>query len=167
MVELGMCCCFRWCWAGRIWWFLSRAQKMDLQLWIMQMEPGSPVSTKKDHQTQVTRKQTCTHKFNLLAKYSLLTRVPVSATFPEEQHKSVTLTATPECVCGCTECVCVTRCADNITENLCSQDTCNTGDEKSRDDAGKACGKEDDSTELIACEVWWKRERWDKPMWNW
>ncbi|XP_060922240.1 sperm-associated antigen 17 isoform X2 [Limanda limanda] len=69
----------------------------------------------------------------------------------EEQHKSVTLNATSECVCGCTECVCVACCADNINENI-SQDARNTGDEKSRDNAGKACGKEDDRTEMMACE---------------
>ncbi|XP_069374874.1 sperm-associated antigen 17 isoform X3 [Paralichthys olivaceus] len=69
-----------------------------------------------------------------------------------EQRESVTLNVSSECVCSCTECVCVTCCADSINEDMYSRDTCNTGDKKNRDNAGKTCGKEKDRTKLIACE---------------
>ncbi|XP_029311120.1 sperm-associated antigen 17-like isoform X2 [Cottoperca gobio] len=57
-----------------------------------------------------------------------------------EQPESVSLKSTSECACGCTECVCVTRCADSINENI--QDACDNGDEISSDSAGTACDKE-------------------------
>ncbi|XP_040887756.1 sperm-associated antigen 17 [Toxotes jaculatrix] len=67
-----------------------------------------------------------------------------------EPPESVTLKATSERVC---ECVCVTRCADSIAENMHSQDTCDTGDENSRDHAGKAGDEEEDAcTKLSAYE---------------
>ncbi|GLD53655.1 sperm-associated antigen 17 isoform X1, partial [Lates japonicus] len=69
-----------------------------------------------------------------------------------EQSESVTFKATYECVCGCTECVCVTRCADSITENRSTQDTCDIGEENSTDSVGKACDKEDAFTKLSDCE---------------
>ncbi|XP_056225932.1 sperm-associated antigen 17 isoform X2 [Seriola aureovittata] len=66
-----------------------------------------------------------------------------------EQPESVTLKATSECVCGCIECVCVTRCADSINDNKHTQDTRDIGEEGCRDDAGKASDKE---CELSECE---------------
>lgn len=62
--------------------------------------------------------------------------------FPGEQPESVTLKSTSECACSCAECVCVTRCADSINENLNIQDTCDNVGEVNRDSAGKACDKE-------------------------
>ncbi|XP_042368348.1 sperm-associated antigen 17 [Plectropomus leopardus] len=55
-----------------------------------------------------------------------------------EQPESVTL-STSECACVCTECVCVTRCADSINENMHIQDTSGNGEEISGD---RACDKE-------------------------
>ncbi|KAM9335587.1 sperm-associated antigen 17 [Symphorus nematophorus] len=65
----------------------------------------------------------------------------------EEQLESGTLKSTSECACGCTVCVCVTRCADSINENTHIQDTCDSDEELSSDSAGKACNKE-----LSECE---------------
>ncbi|XP_031140996.1 sperm-associated antigen 17 isoform X4 [Sander lucioperca] len=56
-----------------------------------------------------------------------------------DQSESVTLKSTPECACGCTECVCVTRCADSFNENVHIQDTCYNGEEINGD---SACDKE-------------------------
>lgn len=70
-------------------------------------------------------------------------------TFTGEQSESVTFKATYECVCGYTECVCVTRCADSITENRRTQDI---GEVNSTDSVGKACDKEDAFTKLSDCE---------------
>ncbi|XP_050932117.1 sperm-associated antigen 17 isoform X1 [Lates calcarifer] len=69
-----------------------------------------------------------------------------------EQSESVTFKATYECVCGYTECVCVTRCADSITENRRTQDNCDIGEVNSTDSVGKACDKEDAFTKLSDCE---------------
>lgn len=63
----------------------------------------------------------------------------MSVIFPGEQSESVTLKSTPECACGCTECVCVTRCADSFNENVHIQDTCYNGEEINGD---SACDKE-------------------------
>ncbi|XP_054457183.1 LOW QUALITY PROTEIN: sperm-associated antigen 17 [Anoplopoma fimbria] len=52
-----------------------------------------------------------------------------------EQPESVTPKSTFKCACGCTECVCVTRCADSINENVHFQDT---GD---KEGAGLACSE--------------------------
>ncbi|XP_059211469.1 sperm-associated antigen 17 isoform X3 [Centropristis striata] len=59
-----------------------------------------------------------------------------------EQPESVTLKSTSECACGCIECVCVTRCADSIYDNMHIQDKCDNGGEISGDSAGKACDNE-------------------------
>ncbi|XP_037613814.1 sperm-associated antigen 17 isoform X2 [Sebastes umbrosus] len=69
-----------------------------------------------------------------------------------EQPESVSLKSTSECECGCTECVCVTRCADSINENVHTQDTCDNGDEISGDGGGKECDTEAACTELSECE---------------
>ncbi|XP_068569604.1 sperm-associated antigen 17 isoform X3 [Cebidichthys violaceus] len=53
-------------------------------------------------------------------------------------EQSVTLKSTSECACGCTECVCVTRCADSNNETVHFRDTCDSGEEISGDSAGKA-----------------------------
>ncbi|XP_031706794.1 sperm-associated antigen 17 isoform X2 [Anarrhichthys ocellatus] len=55
-----------------------------------------------------------------------------------EQPESVTLKSTSECACGCTECVCVTRCADSKNEAVHFRHTCDSGEEISGDSAGKA-----------------------------
>ena len=68
--------------------------------------------------------------------------------FPGEQPESGTLKSTSECACGCAECVCVTRCADSINENVHVQDTC---EELSGDSAGRACDKEPSECEH-ACD---------------
>ncbi|XP_071333844.1 sperm-associated antigen 17 isoform X2 [Trachinotus anak] len=69
-----------------------------------------------------------------------------------EQPESVTLKATSKCVCGCFECVCVTRCADSVNENTLTQDIRDIGEEICRDNAGKASDKEDACTKLSECE---------------
>lgn len=74
----------------------------------------------------------------------------MSVNFPGEQPESVTLKTTSECTCGYAECLCVTRCADSINENVLIQDTCDSGEEISRDIAGKACDKE--GAKLSECE---------------
>lgn len=76
----------------------------------------------------------------------------MSVNFPGEQPESVSLKSTSECECGCTECVCVTRCADSINENVHTQDTCDNGDEISGDGGGKECDTEAACTELSECE---------------
>ncbi|XP_044039721.1 sperm-associated antigen 17 isoform X2 [Siniperca chuatsi] len=73
----------------------------------------------------------------------------------EEQPESVTLKSASECACGCTECVCVMCCADSINENVHIQDTCDSGEDISRDSAGKACDMEGAGhacTKLSECE---------------
>ncbi|KAM7366160.1 hypothetical protein PAMP_015625 [Pampus punctatissimus] len=59
-----------------------------------------------------------------------------------QQPESVTLKSTSECACGCTECVCVTRCAESINENMHIQDICDNGEEISSDSVGNICDKE-------------------------
>ncbi|XP_049923564.1 sperm-associated antigen 17 isoform X3 [Epinephelus moara] len=61
-----------------------------------------------------------------------------------EQPESVTL-STSECACSCTECVCVTRCADSINEGMHMQDTSDNQEEISRDSAGKASSERESS----------------------
>ncbi|XP_044196890.1 sperm-associated antigen 17 isoform X3 [Thunnus albacares] len=72
-----------------------------------------------------------------------------------QQPESVTLKSTSECACGCTECVCVTRCAESINEDMHIQDTFANGEEISRDSAGNICDKEGAGhvcTKLSECE---------------
>lgn len=59
----------------------------------------------------------------------------------------MTLKSTSECACGCTQCVCVTRCADSIHESVHIQDTCDNGEEISGDSVGKTCDKDELSDE--------------------
>ncbi|XP_027134086.1 sperm-associated antigen 17 isoform X1 [Larimichthys crocea] len=59
-----------------------------------------------------------------------------------EKPESVTLRSTSECVCGCTECVCVTRCADSINESVHIQDTCDKEEEISREEEAAGQGRE-------------------------
>lgn len=66
----------------------------------------------------------------------------VSVKFPGEKPESVTLRSTSECVCGCTECVCVTRCADSINESVHIQDTCDKEEEISREEEAAGQGRE-------------------------
>nr|XP_033507561.1 sperm-associated antigen 17 isoform X6 [Epinephelus lanceolatus] len=61
-----------------------------------------------------------------------------------EQPESVTL-STSECACSCTECVCVTRCADSINEGMHMQDTSDNQEDISRDSAGKASSERESS----------------------
>lgn len=68
----------------------------------------------------------------------------MSVNFPGEQPESVTL-STSECACSCTECVCVTRCADSINEDMHVQDTSDNQEEISRDSAGKASSERESS----------------------
>ncbi|XP_070710647.1 sperm-associated antigen 17 [Pempheris klunzingeri] len=67
-----------------------------------------------------------------------------------EQPESLTLKSASECACGCTECVCVTRCADSVNENVHVQDTCDNEEEISATGGGKACDKE--GAKLSECE---------------
>lgn len=67
----------------------------------------------------------------------------MSVSFPGDQPDSVTLKSTCECVCGCAECVCVTRCADSINENMHTRDTCEPGQEIGRDSADTVCDEGD------------------------
>ncbi|KAM7377443.1 hypothetical protein PAMA_013973 [Pampus argenteus] len=59
-----------------------------------------------------------------------------------QQPESVTLKSTSECACGCTECVCVTRCAESINENMHIHDTCDNGEEIRSDSVGNICDKD-------------------------
>lgn len=79
----------------------------------------------------------------------------MSVTFPGQQPESVTLKSSSECSCGCSECVCVTRCAESINENMHIPDTCDNGEEVSRDSAGNIYDKEGAElvcTKLSECE---------------
>ena len=79
----------------------------------------------------------------------------MSVTVPGQQPESVTLKSTSECACGCTECVCVTRYAESINEDMHIQDTCENGEGISRDSAGNICDKEGAGnvyTKLGECE---------------
>lgn len=78
----------------------------------------------------------------------------MSVSLSGDQPESVTLKSSFECVCGCAECVCVTRCADSINENMHIHNTCDTGEEIVRDSAetvydkhsvGQACAKQSQS----------------------
>lgn len=66
----------------------------------------------------------------------------MSVNLPGEQPESVTPESTSGCTCGCTECVCVTRCADSINDNVHIQDIYDNGEEISSDWAGKVCKEE-------------------------
>ncbi|XP_029026563.1 sperm-associated antigen 17 isoform X3 [Betta splendens] len=74
-----------------------------------------------------------------------------------DRAESVTLKSTSECVCGCAECVCVTRCADSINEKMHIQSSCDTGEHRDstetahdKDSVGQACAKSE--SELICDE---------------
>ncbi|KAM3590203.1 uncharacterized protein V6R79_005781 [Siganus canaliculatus] len=62
-----------------------------------------------------------------------------------------TLNTTSECACGCTECVCVTRCADSVNENVHSDDTCEKGEEISIGGMEKGCGMDGDLSDEHVC----------------
>lgn len=70
----------------------------------------------------------------------------MAVNFPGEHPGSARLKSTSECVCGCIECVCVTRCAESIIENKV--------DDLRSDSAGKACAKlsEHDERESKECK---------------
>ncbi|XP_034757010.1 sperm-associated antigen 17 isoform X3 [Etheostoma cragini] len=69
-----------------------------------------------------------------------------------EQSENVTLISSPECACGCTECVCVTRCADSFNENMHIQDNCENGEKISGDSAFNKEGAGHACTVLSECE---------------
>uniref|UniRef100_A0A671YZ06 Sperm associated antigen 17 n=1 Tax=Sparus aurata TaxID=8175 RepID=A0A671YZ06_SPAAU len=73
-------------------------------------------------------------------------RPPNSLQHTGEHPGSARLKSTSECVCGCIECVCVTRCAESIIENKV--------DDLRSDSAGKACAKlsEHDERESKECK---------------
>lgn len=79
-------------------------------------------------------------------------RATLSVSFPGDRPDSVTLKSSCDCVCGCAECVCVTRCADSINENMHVRDTCEpeSGEEIGRDSAETAFNGEDDSGRACA-----------------
>ncbi|XP_029382247.1 sperm-associated antigen 17 [Echeneis naucrates] len=60
-----------------------------------------------------------------------------------DHHESVSFKAASECVCHGIECVCVTRYADNIDENMHPQDTCDIGEETCRNHAEKTSDEKD------------------------
>ncbi|XP_045921356.1 sperm-associated antigen 17 isoform X4 [Micropterus dolomieu] len=72
-----------------------------------------------------------------------------------EQPESVTLQSTNECACGHAECVCVTRCADSVNENVHIQDTCDNREDVIMGSTGNACDEEGAGyarTKLSECE---------------
>lgn len=79
----------------------------------------------------------------------------MSVSFPGEQPESVTLQSTNECACGHAECVCVTRCADSVNENVHIQDTCDNREDVITGSTGNACDEEgagNARTKLSECE---------------
>ncbi|XP_008296225.1 sperm-associated antigen 17 [Stegastes partitus] len=57
--------------------------------------------------------------------------------------ESVNLKSASQCVCGCTECLCVTRCEDSINENLHIQNARDQTEEINRNSAESTCDMED------------------------
>lgn len=94
----------------------------------------------------------------------------MSVTLPGDQPESVTLKSTSECVCSKTECVCVTRCADSINENMHFQGACDTGEDFSEDSAETACDKDGVGhvcAKLSECELMCdERERAESSMYK-
>ncbi len=74
----------------------------------------------------------------------------MSANFPGEQPKSVTIKSTSQCACSCTECVCVTRCVGSLNDTVHIQGTSDTAGEIRRDSTGKVCDNKEEAGHACA-----------------
>lgn len=87
----------------------------------------------------------------------------MSVNFPGEQPESVRIKSSSECVCGHTECVCVTGCALSVCDSVYSKPytptVCDNGEGSGSDSAGNACGKEGTGHNVFAEETIGKKSK--------